>query len=166
MVKSLKKPKNIKLVLTDVDGVLTDGSMYYSSKGEIFKKFHTHDGMAIELLKMNSLKIAFITRENSVISKSRAKKLDVKIYSGINCKENHLQKICAQFNVKPNEIAYIGDDINDYEIMRLVGFTGTPHNSLQKIKNIADYVCKLSGGNGAFREFSEFIINGKNVFNK
>ena len=144
----MKKQKNqkIKLILSDIDGVLTDGSMYYSSNGEMIKRFHTHDGMAIELLKINSVSVALITRENSLISKSRAKKLKVKIYSGIKNKEDYLKKICSQFKVKPNEIAYIGDDINDFAIMNLVGFTGAPQNSLKKIKNIADYTCKLSGG--------------------
>ena len=103
-----KKCKKIKLVITDVDGVLTDGGMYYSEKGEIMKKFNTRDGMAVELLHNNLIKTVFLTKENSKIVKSRGKKVKADgVYINISSKEKYLMQICKKFAVKSDEIAEI-----------------------------------------------------------
>tara|TARA_B100000029_G_C17516143_1_gene938142 strand:- start:23 stop:520 length:498 start_codon:yes stop_codon:yes gene_type:complete len=154
-----KKCKKIKLVLSDIDGVLTDGGMYYSKDGEALKKFHTRDGIGIELLLAKKIKTVLITREISRINSARGKKLKIdKILEGISDKRKELEKICKDYNVKDNEIAYIGDDINDLEIMKCVGFRCTPKDGALEIKKIADYICKLEGGKGVFREMADLII--------
>lgn len=156
------KLKKIKLVLTDVDGVLTDGGMYYSESGEFMKKFNTKDSMGMELLSNHGIKTILITRENSKIVKKRVKKISiVDLYSGVLDKKQILSEIIKIYNVKNNEIAYIGDDVNDIEIMESVGFSATPFDGNYKVKKISDYTCKTKGGNGAFREISDLILKFK-----
>ena len=156
------KIRKIKLVLTDVDGVLTDGGMYYSEKGEALKKFNTRDGMGVELLLQNKIKTIFISRENSKITKSRAKKVKaIQVLSGIKNKENELIKICKKFSIKPENIAYVGDDINDIAIMNKIGFSCAPSDCNDKVKTIADYICSKKGENGAFRELVDLILSTK-----
>ena len=156
-----KIPKPIvKLFLSDVDGTLTDGGMYYSEKGEILKKFNTKDGMGIELLHNTSIKTIFVTGENSKIVKKRAKKVNADdCYINIKQKEKIFSSICRKFNVKPSNIAYIGDDVNDLKIMKLVGLTACPSDADNQIKLISDLKCKKSGGNGVFREFANVILD-------
>lgn len=159
----LTKCKKIKLVISDVDGVLTDGGMYYSKDGEELKRFNTRDSMGMELLKKQYIPTILMTRENSTIVKKRAEKIKVdSLFMGMMNKESLLSQICRKFNVTNSEIAYIGDDVNDYDIMKKVGFTATPNDGVEKIKSIADYVCKLKGGEGAFRELANLILEAKN----
>ena len=154
-----QKCKKIKLVITDVDGVLTDGGMYYSEKGEIMKKFNAKDGMGVELLLQNNIKTVLLTRENSKIVKKRGLKIKAaSTITGIQKKELHLETICRKFRVLPKEIAYIGDDINDIEISKLVGLSVSPLDGVTQFKKNVDYICKNKGGNGAFREFVDLII--------
>ncbi len=156
------KCKKIKLVLTDVDGVLTDGGRYFSDKGEIIKKFHVRDGMGINILLRNGIKTAIITKENSKIVKKWAKEMNVsKTYSGIKNKEKDLDKICKSYKILPSEIAFIGDDVNDIELMKKVGFSATPFDGILQAKKIVNYVCKTSGGNGALREIIDLILKEK-----
>ena len=158
-----KKCEKIKLLITDVDGVLTDGGMYYSEKGEIMKKFNTKDGMAVELLHENSIKTVFLTKENSKIAKSRAKKVKADgVYINIQNKEKYLNEICKKFTVEPNEISYIGDDINDIEIIKKIGFSSCPTDAVNDVKKIVDYICQTKGGEGVFREIAEIILKSKN----
>ena len=152
----------IKIVVTDVDGVLTDGGIFYSKTGEIMKKFHTRDGMAVELLRNNNIKTIFMSRENSQIVKERAKKINPALtFFGILNKEKLLGKICKEFKITKNEIAYIGDDVNDLKIMELVGFSATPNDGIEDVKKIAHYVCKRKGGEGVLREVADLILNSK-----
>lgn len=154
--------KKIKLVISDVDGVLTDGGMYYSEKGEQLKKFNTRDGMAVELLKKNKIPVILMTKEKSKIVLERGRKIQVKkAYIGIKNKEEKLSEICKKFKVNETEIAYIGDDINDLEIMKKVGFSASPHNGMDIIKKNSNYICKLNGGEGVLREVTELIISSK-----
>ena len=163
MKESLKsKCRKIKLVLTDVDGVLTDGGRYYSEKGEIIKRFHVRDGMGINILLRNGIKTAIVTKENSKIVKKWAKEMNVsKTYSGIKIKEKELEKICKFYNILSSEIAFIGDDVNDIELMKKVGFSVTPSDGVFQAKKIANYICKNSGGNGALREMIDLILKEK-----
>jgi 3-deoxy-D-manno-octulosonate 8-phosphate phosphatase (KDO 8-P phosphatase) len=160
----IKKCKSIKLVITDVDGVLTDGGMYYSSRGEIMKKFNTRDGMAVELLKDQNIQTIMMTRENSLLVKKRAEKIKVdNVYLGIKQKKLQLIKICKKYNLKNHEIAFIGDDVNDLEIILTVGFSASPNDGINLIKKNVDYLCKKNGGHGAFREFCDLIILMKSI---
>ncbi len=163
----IKKCKKIKLILTDVDGVLTDGCMYYSSKGEELKKFHTRDGMAVELLLQKNIKTIIITKEKSKIVISRAKKIKVfKVYSGVKQKDKILNQICTKFKVTPDETTFIGDDVNDEKIMKLVGLSFAPSDATQTIKNIADIITNAKGGQGVLREVTDKILLSQNVISK
>ena len=151
--------QNIRLLLTDVDGVLTDGGRYYSNSGELFKKFHVRDGMGVNILLRNGIKTIIITKENSGIVKKWSKEMNVhKIFSGIKNKELLLPKICKSFSLEPSQIAYIGDDVNDIPLMDMVGLAICPHDCDEIAKNHANYICKLNGGNGAFREIANLIM--------
>ena len=157
--KILEKCKLIKLVITDVDGVLTDGGMYYSEKGEILKKFNAKDGMGVEILSQYKIKTILLTRENSNIVKKRGRKIKTAAtYIGILNKKSQLKKISKKFKVPLTRIAYIGDDLNDLEIMKLVGFAAMPSDGIKDLRKIVYYVCKNNGGHGAFREIADLIV--------
>ena len=155
-----KKLEIIKVVLTDNDGVLTDTGVYFSVKGEEFKRFSIRDGMGVERMrKYAGVETIIITGEESGSVRTRAEKLKIKeYYLGVKKKEELLPEIMRRNNVTPEEIAFIGDDSNDVEIMKLVGFRATPSDGMSFIKELADYVCENKGGNGAFREVTELII--------
>ena len=155
----IKKSKNIKLIATDIDGVWTDAKMHYTENGEYMKSFSTYDGMATSLLKNEKIEIAILTSENSQIVKSRAKKLGIK-YVYINEKEKlfRIKYLCNRLNITSDEVAYIGDDVNDLEILKYVGISAMPCTSpILDVFN-PDYITKREGGDGAFREFSDLII--------
>jgi YrbI family 3-deoxy-D-manno-octulosonate 8-phosphate phosphatase len=157
--KLTKKISKIKIVLTDVDGVLTDGGMYYSKEGDVMKKFHARDGMGVNLLRKNNIPTIIITKEKNQIIKNWAKKMNIKkVYDGIQQKEKVLEKICKEFSVKPFEVAFIGDDVNDLELLKIVGFSAVPHDGHDIVKKNIDYTCKNNGGNTAFREIADLIL--------
>jgi 3-deoxy-D-manno-octulosonate 8-phosphate phosphatase (KDO 8-P phosphatase) len=157
-----KKFNQIKLIISDVDGVLTDGGMYYSAKGEIMKKFNAKDGMGAELLRKNNIKTILMTKENSPIVIKRGKKIKAdKIFIDIHNKEMELDKICNSFSLTPSNIAYIGDDLNDLNIMKLVGFSACPADAEQEILDISNYVCTKEGGKGVFREVTNLILENR-----
>ena len=155
-----EKLEKIKIVLTDNDGVLTDTGVYYSAKGEELKRFSIRDGMGIERLrKYAGVETIIITGEESGSVRTRAEKLRIKeYYLGVKKKEDLLPEIMRKNNVTIEEITFIGDDSNDFELMKLVGFKATPSDGMSFIKELADYVCENKGGNGAFREVAELII--------
>ena len=156
------KIKNIKILLTDVDGVLTDGGMYYSSKGDVMKKFHARDGMGISLLKKNGVHTILVTKEKTMIVKQWAKKMNVKkLYDGITKKEQILEKICYEFKVKAKEIAFIGDDVNDVKLLKTVGLAAMPNDGIKQLRMICDYRCKSRGGEGVLREIADLILEKK-----
>ena len=154
----------IKCLLTDCDGVLTDGGMYYSESGDEAKKFNTKDGMAFKLLKENNFITGIITGENINLIKCRAKKMQVdEVYLGVQDKMKVINEICTKYNLKYKEIVYIGDDINDLEVIKSVGFGCTVNNGMKCIKEIADYVTKVDGGEGAVREVTELLLKAKRL---
>ena len=131
------KCKNIKIILTDVDGVLTDGGRYYSEKGEALKKFHVRDGMGINILLRNGIKTIIVTKENSKITKKWAKEMNItKVISNAIKKEDNLPKICKEFSVSKKEIAYIGDDVNDFNLLQIVGFSAVPNDANENLSLI------------------------------
>ena len=154
------KLEKIKIVLTDNDGVLTDTGVYFSKDGEEFKRFSIRDGMGVERLrKYAGVETIIITGEESGSVRARAEKLKMKeYYLGVKKKEEVLSEIMRKNSVTPDEIAFVGDDSNDFEIMKLIGFKATPADGMSFIKELCDYVCENKGGNGAFREVAELII--------
>ena len=157
-----KNCKNIRLIITDVDGVLTDGGRYYSKSGEKLKKFHVRDGMGVNLLLRCDIKTVILTKERSEIVKKWSKDMNVsKIFMGINNKESLLLKICRIFDLRKEEIAFIGDDVNDIELMKKVGFSVTPNDGIKLAQQTAKYICKQEGGKCAFRELADLILSIK-----
>ena len=153
------KCKKIKVVLTDVDGVLTDGGMYYTKDGDVMKKFHARDGMGISLLRKNKISTIIVTKESTLMVKEWAKKMNViKLYDGIQQKGGIIELVCSEFKVTSEELAYIGDDVNDIELLSKVGFSAVPNDAISSNKKIVDYVCKVNGGEGALREVAEVIL--------
>ena len=153
---------NIKLVATDIDGVWTDAKMHYTENGDFMKSFSTYDGMAVQLLKEKNIDTVIITSENSEIVIQRAKKLNIKnVTIGEKNKLERIKKICADKKINLNEVAYIGDDINDIDILKKVGFSALTSNSPIKNQIKVDYITNRKGGDGAFREFVDLILKEK-----
>ena len=158
---------NIKLVLTDVDGVLTDTGVYYGANGEELKRFSIRDGMGVELLHEEGIETAFCTRENTPTVKSRSEKLRLKYYfSGIQDKAEFLPKILAETGLELKNLAYIGDDVNDIGIIQLIrreGLTGAPGDGISEVLGEVHHVGNIRAGHGAFRAFADWIIELRRV---
>ncbi|QQX78178.1 HAD hydrolase family protein [Aequorivita iocasae] len=148
-----------KLVLTDIDGVWTDGGMYYDQTGNELKKFHTYDSAGVLFCKLNNIPVGIITGETTKIVENRAKKLKVDfLYQGAQKKLEIVSSLCKQLNISMGDVAYLGDDLNDIELLKNVGFSGAPISAPTYIKKLADIVIQKKGGEGVFREFVEFIL--------
>jgi 3-deoxy-D-manno-octulosonate 8-phosphate phosphatase (KDO 8-P phosphatase) len=154
--------KKIKLFLSDVDGVMTDGGMYYTESGDEFKKFNTHDGMAFQMLREAGIKTGIITSENTEIVTRRAAKLKVDfLYQGKRDggKFSAAMEICIMLGISLSEVAYIGDDINCFDLLSNVGMAACPMNSNSKIKKIPNIILlHKMGGDGVVREFVDNYI--------
>lgn len=150
------KPE-IKFLALDVDGVMTDGGMYYTESGEEIKRFDTKDGRGIIELQKSGVQVGLISSGfKSGIIDGRAKTLGIKkVYVGMDAKLDIMQQWCEELNLKLDEVAYIGDDINDRDIIKAVGFTACPADSVPAIKEIVDVVLARNGGQGCIREFIE-----------
>ena len=153
---------NIKLFLTDVDGVLTDAGMYYSENGDELKKFNTHDGMGLQLIKEHGIKTGIVTSENTKLVERRYNKLKLDfLYQGKRegGKLATVTELCRQEGITLKEVAYIGDDINCQELLENVGIAACPANALPSIQNIPGIIqLRKKGGEGCVREFIELII--------
>lgn len=148
-----------KLVLTDIDGVWTDGGMYYDQTGNEWKKFHTYDSAGVLFCHMQNIPVGIITGEETEIVKRRAEKLGIDyLFQGVKNKLNTAQTICEELDIKLEDVAYIGDDINDIELLRSVGISATPSSAPAYIQKIVKIVTRKAGGNGSFREFVEIIL--------
>lgn len=152
--------KNIKLVLTDVDGVLTDAGMYYSESGDELKKFNTLDGKGFEILRNQGIKTGIITAENTRVVERRAKKIKADfLFQGVHDKLAVAIDLCQQLSIKLADVAYIGDDINDLELLSAVGIAACPANAVDQIKSLEGiFRLKSCGGEGAFRELVNLLI--------
>ncbi len=155
------KALKIKLLLTDCDGVLTDGGVYYSQRGEEMKLFSLRDGMGVERLRRETdIKLGIITGENSAATAQRAAKLGVdELHQHASDKLAVCEMIMQRRSLLLEQIAYIGDDYNDLELLQNVGLSASPADALPGIIKEVDYVCSNAGGHGAFREFVELIIS-------
>ncbi len=149
----------IKLLLTDCDGCLTDGGMYYSEFGDEMKKFNTKDGMGFQMLREHGIKTGIVTGEERELNRRRAEKLKVDILKqGCSDKVQVVENICKELGIVWENIAYIGDDCNDLEVLKRVGFSCCPANALQYICEQVDYVTCAKGGEGVIREVAELIL--------
>ena len=155
----------IKLILLDVDGTLTDGGIYLGNSGEELKKFNVKDGYAILNAQKLGIEFGIITGAESELLKKRAEKLKY-LYQGISEKTVILDEIMQISGLQKEEIAYMGDDLNDIKIMKKSGFSGTPLDGVNEAKIIADFVSTKNGGEGAVREFIETILKRENLFQK
>jgi len=162
IINKQTRANSVKIFATDVDGVLTDAGMYYDNNGNELKRFNTHDGMAFNILKERGIITAMLTSENTNIVKLRANKLQVDyLFQGVKGSEKleALNKICVEKNMSLSEVAYIGDDINDYNVLSSVGFPACPKNAIANIKSIKGIThLSKSGGDGAVREFVELLL--------
>ena len=155
-----------KLVLTDIDGVWTDAGMYYDNTGNELKKFNTADSAGLIFLRHLNIPIGIITGEDTEIVARRAAKLNIDLlYQGIKNKVAVAEKICDEMGIALEDVAYIGDDLGDYQLLKRVGISGAPHNASDYIKDVVDIVTTKAGGDGAYREFVETILvsNGYNL---
>ena len=152
----------IKLFVTDCDGVLTDGGMYYSEQGDELKKFNNKDGMGIALLKKHGIKTALITGEKVKLVERRAKKMGIDyVYLGIKNKLKTLRLLANNLDINLEEVLYIGDDINDLEAIKAVGLGCCVADGMETVKNVSKLVTKAKGGEGAVREVAELLIMSK-----
>jgi 3-deoxy-D-manno-octulosonate 8-phosphate phosphatase (KDO 8-P phosphatase) len=157
---------SIKMLIMDVDGTLTDSAMYFSARGEELKRFSTRDGMGITLLHRAGIRTGIVTSENSEIVTRRAEKLGIQeVVLGCHDKTTTLYDISRRLSIAPSDIAYIGDDVNDLHVMTCCGLAGCPSDAVPAIKAVAHVIAGFPGGNGAVREFAEFILTsqGKSV---
>ncbi|RMD49182.1 MAG: HAD-IIIA family hydrolase [Ignavibacteria bacterium] len=160
--KIRKSLSNIKLLASDVDGVLTDGGLYYSESGLTFKKFNVKDGMAVRLLKEKGVYSALISTDSSDIPKMRAERLKMDFcITGSWDKLEKLKEICEELTISLDECAFIGDDVNDLEILNSVGLSFSPSDAVDSVRNSVDIVLKSKGGEGAFREAADLILSSK-----
>lgn len=156
--------RRIKLVLTDCDGVLTDSGVYYSERGEELKRFSIRDGMGVERLRNHGVTTGIVTGELSPSVAKRAEKLQItELHLGVKDKATRLHDILARLALQPEEVAFIGDDTNDLEIMRLVGLAACPADATEFNRRVAHYVCATAGGHGCFREVAELIIASRSI---
>ena len=151
----------IRLFLTDCDGCLTDGGMYYSEKGDELKKFNTKDGMGFSLLRKRGILTGIITSEDVELNRRRADKLKLDyLIRGCRDKVEAVLKICSEQGISPANVCYVGDDINDVGGLQIVGLGCAPADAMPEAKKAARYVCRTRGGEGVIREITEMILSG------
>jgi len=151
---SAKNYGQIKLFLSDVDGVLTDAGMYYSENGDELKKFSTYDGMGFQLIQKLGIKVGILTKEDRKLNRARAKKLKLDFdFHGIDNKLSRLDELLKELGLNYSQVAYVGDDINDLEVLGKVAFAFCPSSAVPEVLNLENiHVLKASGGQGAIRE--------------
>ncbi len=153
-----------KLILTDIDGVWTDAGMYYDELGNEFKKFNTYDSAGVLFSKQLEIPCGILTGENSKAVKRRGEKLNMDyIFLGAKDKVKIVDSLIRDINITWKEVAYIGDDLNDYNLLQKVGLSAAPNSAPDYIKKIVTWVLNKKGGEGVFREFVEKIIEENNI---
>ncbi|MBQ6379052.1 MAG: HAD-IIIA family hydrolase [Prevotella sp.] len=152
--------KEIKLILTDIDGVWTDGGMYYDQTGNEWKKFHTYDSAGVLFAHQKNIPVGIITGETTEIVKRRAEKLKVDfLYQGVRNKVEVAREICQQLGITLDEVAFIGDDLGDIELLKAVGVAGVPASAPAYVRKLTTIPLMKNGGEGVFREFVETLLN-------
>src|SRR2546426_1092751 len=154
--------QRVQMLAMDVDGVLTDAGMYYSESGDALKKFNALDGMGIKMLQTAGVVTAFITREKTTIVERRGQKLAVpEVHQGIDDKLAMLTALAKKYGLSLDQVAYIGDDVNDLEALRAVGFSAAPADAMPSVLKAVHYICAKKGGEGAVRELADLILTAR-----
>lgn len=167
MQRLLKKAQKIKMLVLDVDGILSNGQIIYDANGVETKAFHVQDGFGIKRLQQFGIDVAIITGRNSQIVANRAKELGIKhIVQGREDKLVALNELLANLDITLVECAYMGDDLPDYRALQAVGFSATVVNAHDEIKKIADMITVNGGGNGAVREVCDIILKATGNYEK
>ena len=159
---SLAVLRGIKIFATDVDGVLTDGGMYYAESGNEWKKFNTRDGMGIKLLQKAGIITAIVTQERTKLVARRAEKLTIpELHQGVMDKLSLVREMAIRYGLTLSQVAYIGDVINALETLKAVGFSATPADGMPQVAAVVDYICRKKGGEGAVREIIDMILDAQ-----
>jgi YrbI family 3-deoxy-D-manno-octulosonate 8-phosphate phosphatase len=158
------RARNVRLLCVDVDGVLTDAGMYYGPDGEVLKKFNTRDGMGLARVREVGIAVAIVSREQSAIVHARAAKLRIEdVLTGVLDKRAALDSLCQRFGVAAEQVAFIGDDVNDLPALECVGLACAVADAMEPVKAVAHYVTQKRGGDGAVREVCELLIAARNA---
>ena len=162
----IEKAKKIRLLILDVDGVLTDGGLLYSNQaGEELKKFNVKDGLGIKLLTQEGIRVVIISGRTSKAVEHRARELGIQeVYQGVRDKVAVFEEIIKRDKINPEEVSFIGDDLIDLSLLSRVGFSVGVSDGVDAVKEAADYVTQLPGGKGAVREVCEIILKSQGVF--
>ncbi|WP_194778208.1 KdsC family phosphatase [Pararhodonellum marinum] len=156
-----------KLVLTDIDGVWTDAGMYYDQTGNEWKKFNTSDSAGVIFCRHLDIEVGIITGEDTAIVARRAKKLKIELVKqGVANKLELVASLCKDKGIGLKEVAYIGDDLGDMALLQAVGWSAAPANASSYVKELVQYITEKKGGEGAFREFVEWILDKEADFSK
>jgi 3-deoxy-D-manno-octulosonate 8-phosphate phosphatase (KDO 8-P phosphatase) len=163
-----KDLSKINMLVMDVDGTLTDGKIYVGDSGEVFKAFNVKDGYRLITIDKYQIIPVIITGKTSQILAKRAAELKIEeVYQGVGDKVKVLEEVIRRYNLNYDNVAYIGDDLNDLDCMRKCHLNACPADAVDEVREIADYICKNDGGNGAVREFIDLIIKSReNEFSK
>jgi 3-deoxy-D-manno-octulosonate 8-phosphate phosphatase (KDO 8-P phosphatase) len=154
-----RKARRIKLLLLDVDGVMTDGGLYYSAQGVEMKRFHAHDGYGVVRAHEHGLKIAIISGRATPIVEARAKMLKIdEVFQNAMDKVGAMRDIQKRHALQDEELAFIGDELFDLPLLKLVGLSAAPPNARPEVRRAVDYVTRMAGGEGAVRELIDLII--------
>ena len=152
----------MRLLCVDVDGVLTDAGMYYGPDGEVLKKFNTRDGMGLERVRDAGVAVAIISGENSAIVHARAAKLKIDdVFCNVSNKRTAIDELCSKHSLRLDQVAFIGDDLNDLPALECVGFACAVADAADPVLAIAHYVTQRRGGDGAVREICELLISAR-----
>jgi len=169
-VKPIKRPINwsdIKLLLFDCDGVLTDGRIIYGNNNQDLKHFHAHDGMGFNLLRNTDIQVGFITGRSSEALEHRCRDLNISIlYQGVPNKLRCVEELLPEMKLDFRNIVFMGDDWNDVPVMRKAAFSAAPANAFPEVQKIADWVSSYRGGQGAVRELINYVLQHKGIYEK
>ena len=164
---ALKRAAGLKLMIFDVDGVMTDGTLYYSERGEELKAFNIQDGLGIKMLRQNGVEVAVITARNSRAVELRAASLGIAhLYQGAEDKRGAYAALLAQMDLATEQSGYMGDDLLDLPLITRCGFAATVPAAPQALKSRAHYVTRAPGGHGAVREVCEFILRAQGALER
>lgn len=164
--KIYKKLSKIELLVLDIDGVLTDGGLWYGENGDVFKRFSVKDGLGLKMLQKNNITIAFLSGSDHLSNKLRAQQLNIDLcFSGIKNKFDKVKTLSNQLNIPLRNIAFVGDDVNDIPVQQIIGLFLAPIDASNSVIKKADAIMHLKGGKGAIRELAERILEAKNKLN-
>ncbi len=155
------KLQRVRLLVSDVDGTLTNGALYYGTAGTLWRRFHVHDGLGIQMLQRAGILVAFVSQEQLDIE-ARARKLGVHhCLSAVRAKDRAVLELVHKNGISLEEVAYIGDDLTDLAAIRIAGVSAAPADAVPEVRRLVDYVCTRPGGYGAVREFCSLILEAQ-----